>query len=74
MKLPTYNSLNFNKWFSNSTIEFLVSSRESSLLSVYKKLIYYFNFHQYTRLKKIRLKNNLSKSNHKLRDLITKKI
>ena len=25
MKLPTYNSFNFKKWFSNSTIEFLVS-------------------------------------------------
>jgi len=36
-------------------------------------MIYYFIFHQYTYLKKLRLKNNLLKSNKKLRDVITKK-
>jgi len=33
-----------------------------------------FFFHQYTYLKKIKLKNNLSKFNKKLRDVITKKM
>jgi len=35
--------------------------------------MYYFIFHQYTYLKKLRLKNNLLKSNQKLRDVITTK-
>ena len=59
-----------NRWRSKFVL--FLSWRVSSLLSLYKKWIYYFIFHQYTHLKKIRLKNNLSKSNQKLRDVITK--
>jgi len=58
MKLSTYNYLNLNKWFSNSTIKFLLSSLKigekskfilfspsmiSFLLSLKKKnLLFYF--------------------------------
>ena len=38
MKFLTYNSLNFNKWLSNSTIEFL----ESCLKIGEKVYLYYF--------------------------------
>jgi len=43
------------------------------LLSLQKKRIYYFIFYQYIYIKKLRVKNNLSKSNQILRDVITKK-
>jgi len=74
MKFTTCNSLNPKKWFSNSTIEFILfsSSRLSSFITT-KKWIYYFIFHQYTYLKKLRLKNNLSKFNQRMRDVITTK-
>ena len=36
----------------------------------FKKIIYYFIIHRYTYLKKFKIKNNLSKSNRKLRNII----
>jgi len=65
MKLFTYKTLNFKKWFSNSTIEFLVSClKKGKKLNLYyfcfqryfpfyhstKNWIYYFILHQYAYL------------------------
>jgi len=60
-----------NRW---SKFVLFLSSIVSSLLSLHKKWFYYFIFINIPILKKVRLKNNLSKSNQKLRDIITKTI
>jgi len=88
MKIFTYNSLNLKKWSFNSTIDFLILclNKGEEVNLYYFHLQGYFPFYHLKQmnllfyfssiiiiLKKLRLKNNLSKSNQKLRDIITKK-